>query len=174
MMSSGESRRWMLATMGALALAFGAAACGGSDDDGDGSVSQSSQASSSTSAAEREQVAAVMPRLRNRFNSQDGAGFCAELTDQGKKEVLEFARTIRGAPPTCVGAMTRFSGIARTGAKQRPVRIKKVAIDGDQAKVTMMGGLAGIRSTATYTLTKEGDSWKLNDPVSGAETRTIE
>jgi hypothetical protein len=173
----------LLAVLVALTLGL-VAGCGG-DDDGDGggnaNASQSENGGASApggggSASDREQVAAVMPEMRALYNAADGKAFCAGLTAAGKKEVSQYATEEIPQLNTrdCATFMTRYAEkVVASGGAQRPVRVRKVEIDGDTAKVTMQGGLAGIRSIAVYTLAKEAGDWKLEDPISGAETRKL-
>jgi hypothetical protein len=178
---------WLAVSVSVAALA--AAGCGDSDDDaGDsgGSNASAAQAQGTSTgassradgaAAERRKIALVMPRLRERYNAGDGRAFCAALTPAGQREVAEYgARIPELQSRTCVKTIDSYTDrIANAGVEnsQTPVRIKKIEIDGSTADVTMKGGLAGIRSTATYRLAKQGDAWKLTNPISGARTRSL-
>jgi hypothetical protein len=158
-----------------LALSLGAVACGDSDDGGDASAEDAATPSGG-GASEREQVTALMPYLRQRFNATDGKGFCAKLSAAGKREVTEYALEVPALKTRdCATFISRYTqkAVVEANAPHRPVRIRKVEVNGDKAKVTMTGGLAGIRSIATYKLAKEDGEWRLEDPISGATTRRL-
>jgi hypothetical protein len=164
-----------------LLLVAGAAGCGDSDNDSasgsNGGGSQTERAADTGSAADRKEVAAIMPRLREQYNSIDGKAFCAELTPGGQKEVKEWGATVKELKAkNCEQTIARYARVFVKASRspQTPVRLKGMEIDGDKATVTLNGGLAGIRSTATYKLAKTDGKWKLVNPISGANTRVIE
>jgi hypothetical protein len=168
--------------LAALGLCLGVAACGGSDDDGSADASQKDATTAGAGAAltaEQKDIAAVMPDQREAFNSANGKAFCANLTAAGKREVREYASepaVFEGYHTRdCSGFITKYTKkvVIEDGAAHRPVRILAVKSNGDKASVTMKGGLAGIRSIATYKLAKDGGTWKLENPISGAATRRL-
>lgn len=171
---NGRGTRFLarLLLLGAMLASLGIAACGDSDD-GD-----SSAATNPASSTEREAVAAVMPQVRDAFNDMDGKAFCSHLTAAGRQEVSGYA----SEPPVqkayhvrdCAKFITKYTRVVvPQGGAHKRVRILKVDVNGDKAAVTMKGGLAGIRSIATYKLAKDGGEWKVEDPISGAQTRRL-
>jgi hypothetical protein len=170
----------LLAAMVALALGLGAIGCGDSDSDsdqGDANASQTQAGSEPASPAEVKAATAVMPDLRKKWNSSDGQGFCDRLTPAGRREMLRYAASFKGKlkADTCGRFVTDYSGrILKAGGGHRPVRTKKIEVNGDRAKVNIMGGLAGINSTVTFKLAKDDGIWKLTNPISGGNTRRIE
>jgi hypothetical protein len=161
-----------------LCIALGMAGCGDSDEGGDANANndQAAKSGSSAPSGEREEVGDVMVKLRDRFNKGDGDGFCSLLTANGQREIAAFSKSVpeikaRG----CAPFMSKYSGAiaVKSDAKQTPVKLRTVDIKGPKAKLVMGGGLAGIRAIATFNLVKRGGDWKLDDPVSGSETRTL-
>jgi hypothetical protein len=171
---------WLPASGVVLALALGVTACGDSNDDsdqGNANASQETQVSPTGegSDADRDAAAALMPRLRRLYNTMNGKDFCSNLTAPGRREVREFGLAIPELKAdTCEETITGYSTrLVSAGGRHTPVRIKKLEVNGDKGSVTLNGGLAGIRSTATYKLAKDDGTWKLEDPISGAKTRTL-
>lgn len=168
----------------AVALALGAAACGG--DDNSGSLDSGQQPGESNHRAavddstpaganravdsDENQIADTMHYLREVYNASDGRAFCAKLTAAGRAEIVNLRRD-RGlnlTNSTCAGIITEYSKRAvNAGAGQRPVKVLRVSVDGDRARIVVKGGLAGIRSVVPFRFVNQGGEWKLLDPISG-------
>lgn len=181
MIDRGPAR--LAALLVTLTFIVGAAACGDADDDGssgnanaaqDGRGSNEPGQPQAAASAETE-IAALMQRLRQSYNNTDGKAFCADLTSNGVREMNDWAATVAKFPDNCPAFIGAYAALfVSNDSPQTPVRVKKVTVDGDRGTVKMRGGLAGIRSTATYKVARVGGNWKLTNPVSGAETRRIE
>jgi hypothetical protein len=160
----------------ALALALALSAC---DDSRDGGAIAGDQPPSTPDAADRvadeREIAKLMRDLRQRYNDADGEGFCSLLSSGGQREVLEFADTAPRFPRRCAPFIARYAKVWGANGKgpQTPVRVRTTTVEGDTGTVTMNGGLAGIRSMATYEVARVNGSWKLVNPISGAETRRL-
>lgn len=174
----------LLALVAALGIALLATGCGDSDDGGGDSAdaAQQSNKDTATNAAltgEGKAAAAVMPAQREAFNSANGKEFCDNLTAAGVREVEEYASepaVFEGyGTRDCADFITKYTKkvVIEGGAAHRPVRILGVKVNGDRAEITMKGGLAGIRSIATYKVAKDGGEWKLDDPITGSTTRRL-
>lgn len=165
-----DARRGLTATLlVAIALTTAVAGCGDSGDD-----SAASQ-TANTPADDKAQIGSLMRNLRRDYNRTDGQAFCAALTDKGVAEMEKWAETLPKLPPECADFVKSFAAaFVNSGSGQTPVEVKKVTVKGDRGTIKMRGGLAGIRSTATYQVARVDGEWKLTNPVSGAETRRIE
>jgi hypothetical protein len=161
-------RRSILCAVFVVVFADIAGGCGGSDADssttGAPKRSSASTVGSEVNAAERQEIARVLPTLREKLRSRDPRGFCALLTSDGKRDVIKSLRVslpIRGTD--CPNAVRGY--LATTPrAVQRPVVTKNVVVEGSASKVTIRGGFAGPH-TVTYALRREDGKWKVVNPL---------
>lgn len=163
------------ALLAACAVALGA--CGDSDDEASNSANAQPDANANTNAgaqaADRTAIAQLMRRLRRSYNTLDGKAFCADLSAAAIEEMSGWAATIPAYPQRCAPFITEYAKIFVEHSPQTPILVRRVTANGDSGTITMRGGLAGIRSTATYKVARVGREWKLTNPVSGADTRRI-
>jgi hypothetical protein len=162
---------WLLGILIALTLVAAQAGCGSGDSENGGGDTPGPGATE----ADRAAIAGVMRQLRVSHNAGDGTAYCGRLTVHGQREIREFAETTPAiGKRDCADFMSEVARrVVETGGAQPPVRVRAIAIDGDRARITMQGGQVGIKAIATYELAKEGGEWKLDNPISGGETRHL-
>jgi hypothetical protein len=148
-------------------LAVGVAGCGDSESSGANAPTRGKTASYS---GDEVKVVNAITDLRTVYNKQDGAGFCSRLTADGRREIevlVPKAYTNLKAHD-CAGIVTEYSGkVVGGGQPQRPVRVRRIKVDGNKARIVITGGPAGVRRIVPFRYVKTGGKWLLDDPISG-------
>src|SRR5215218_2278259 len=162
--------------LSAAALALGASACGDSDDNGSNQNAASDHATPAAASNPQDEkaAAAVMPALTRSFNNTDGKAYCSKRTTDGKREIQQYSLEIQKLKgTTCEQFMSSVSAtVVKSGNTQKPVRVREVKLAGDKATVTISGGPLAPNATANYKLHKDNGTWKVTNPISGAQTTT--
>lgn len=163
----GPRARAMTAVLVALLAGLvSLAGCG--DDNGDGDNAKADSSSESRPSDDKAQIEWVLDGIQADFDNLDPQAYCAKLTDGGKAKVVQFASQY-GHGSTCVkaiGSMARLT--AETATKQKPTKLLKVEIYGDQAAATISNG---GRKPEGMLFVKQGQEWKIPDPGFGATKR---
>jgi hypothetical protein len=158
-----------------IAVAF--AACGddpGGGDNATASADKTDGGSGSTAgtSAEEQQIEKLVVHLRDLYNGRNGKEFCANITAHGQREILNIRRRFpKVSSNGCADFVVIFG--SRQHHIQKPVRMLKMAVNGDKATATFGGGIAGVLSVATFKFSKVDGKWKLDNPISGAKTRRL-
>ncbi len=145
-------RRVARASVGLLAIAVLASACGGSRSDAD-------------------QAKATVSRFFGDVGDGKGGAACALLTDAGVKELTSAAFLLR-PPSSCADAIDTFHKVLSSDDKKslKTTKVKKVTITAGTATVAdndiqlKAGGEVGLfrnNSPKPLTLEKVGGDWKI-------------
>src|SRR5258708_17016640 len=151
---SGAARRLGCAALIALAVALGAAGCGGSGDD--------------------HAVKQTMQRFLGAIGRGDGKAACALVTPAGQAALAQQIATLTHATHTvsCQLILTQIAKLLPPAAKQglESVQVRKVTVKGNTATVlsrdvhpTKGNASAFLSGSAPTTLVKVGGAWRVTD-----------
>ena len=114
-------------------------------------------APNTSKADERQAVKAAVNDYVYAFATGNGAKACGYLTDGAKKAVVDAAGRVGASSCPAAFEQTLNLGGKKVKAAARKIRVRKIDLDGDGARVTLRA--AGQDSVAD--LQKVGGKWKI-------------
>lgn len=169
-----DNKRALLTATVALAVATVGAACGSDDNDSAGDNAGQAQAGGTESRAadgttadtrptggDKAQIRHVMQKIQADYIAGDAPAYCAALTAAGRKQVADVGKTL-GLPADCEQFIAKTSKMSRdSGIEQKPTKVLRIAVDGNQATATISDG---GRPPQPLAFVKQDGEWKLPDP----------